>query len=464
MFLVPVFQSRFQFELCMYAFWCFLNVSSLRYIYGIFEMLKNVSALSMYALLFCDRLLTTLEVKTRPPRMQLASYRETTIHQGGEVQLECQADGVPAPLLSWVLPDRSVVTSTAPNSSRITMDTNGTLHISVTLPSDRGVYRCVASNSAGAASASVRVHVSSLPPVIQQAREEHLLLSPGMPVYAHCSARGAPPPTLRWRIPDGTLVRPSQFLHGNLFVLPNGTLHIRKVGLKDSGNYECTASNAVGVDKRTVKVETEEGAEGERRQGEARNDGAKAVTTEKKSSLLKDKTLSNPRYPSKPFNSARLSPPLPSDRSRASLATPSSSHQHNSTSSPPKINKTVTASPKRFTNFNTTKLSSLSPPSTVPANNTKVLSSIANNTRASYSPPSDKNRPSAVLHSLPVSPFSKARIVSTSPSITTVHYGGHLQLNCSVTGNPSPIIIWRTPSRKLVDMHFRYRGCGTDKT
>uniref|UniRef100_A0A3B4ZEQ8 Immunoglobulin superfamily member 10-like n=1 Tax=Stegastes partitus TaxID=144197 RepID=A0A3B4ZEQ8_9TELE len=268
-----------------------------------------------YDLLLHDRLLTTLEVWTRPPRMQLASYREVTIHQGGEVRLECQADGVPAPLLSWVLPNRSVLTSAGPFSSRITMDTNGTLHISVTLPSDRGVYRCVASNSAGAASASVRVHVSSLPPVIQQPREEHLLLSPGRPVYAHCSARGAPPPTLRWRIPDGTLVRPSQFLHGNLFVLPNGTLHIRKVGPKEAGSYECSASNAVGAVKRTVKVEIEGGADGER---------------------------------------------------------------------------------------------------------------------------------------------SKARIVSSSPSTSTVHYGGILQLHCTVTGNPAPIIIWRTPNRKLVDMHFSF--------
>ncbi|XP_049451116.1 immunoglobulin superfamily member 10-like [Epinephelus fuscoguttatus] len=409
-----------------------------------------------------DRLLTTLEVWTRPPRMQLASYREATIHQGGEVHLECQADGVPTPLLSWVLPDRSVLTSSAPSTSRITVDTNGTLHISVTLPSDRGMYRCVASNSAGAASASVRVHVSSLPPVIQQPREEHLLLSPGRPVYAHCSARGAPPPTLRWRIPDGTLVRPSQFLHGNLFVLPNGTLHIRGVGLKDSGNYECTASNVVGAVKRTVKVEIEQGAEGERRYEGTRNEGAKAVTTEKpspSSSLHKDRTLSMPSHPSNPFNTARLSPSPPFDISRTFLLTPGSSrsssdpHQPNPTNSPSTINKPVTASPTHLTNINKTKPSPLTPPST---NNTKVSPGIVSNTRATSSSPSDKSGASAALNPLPVSPFSKARIVSTSPSITAVHYGGSLQLHCAVTGNPSPIIIWRTPNRKLVDMHFSF--------
>lgn len=384
------------------------------------------------------------------------------------MHLECQADGVPTPLLSWVLPDRSVLTSTAPSTSRISMDTNGTLHISVTLPSERGMYRCVASNSAGAASASVRVHVSSLPPVIQQPREEHLLLSPGRPVYAHCSARGAPPPILRWRIPDGTLVRPSQFLHDNLFVLPNGTLHIRRVGPKDSGNYECTASNAVGGDKRTVRVEIEGGAEGERTQGGARIEGAKAVASEKLSpspSLYKDKNVSISSHPSNPFNSPRLPPPSSFDRFRTLPLSPSASrspsypHQPNSTNLPPKINKTVTASPTHLISINKTKPSSHSPPSTVPTNNTKVAPGIVNNTRVT-SPPSDNSRASAVLHPLPVSPFTKARIVSTSPSISTVHYGGILLLHCSVTGNPSPIIIWRTPSRKLVDMHFRYWGCG----
>ena len=117
--------------------------------------------------------------------------------------------------------------------------------------------------------------------MIQQTRQEHLLFTPGWPVYAHCSARGAPPPTLRWRIPDGTLIRPSQFLNGNLFVLPNGTLHIRSVGPKDTGNYVCTAINTVGSDMRTVRVKLEGEAELERRQGGERNQGKKQVSSDK---------------------------------------------------------------------------------------------------------------------------------------------------------------------------------------
>ncbi|KAM9342244.1 matrix-remodeling-associated protein 5-like [Pholidichthys leucotaenia] len=387
-----------------------------------------------------DRLLTSLEVWTRPPRMLLPSYREASIHQGGEVRLECQADGVPTPLLSWILPDRSVLTTNGANTSRLNMDTNGTLHISVTLPSDRGIYRCVASNSAGATSASVRVHVSSLPPVIQQPREEHLQLSPGWPVYAHCSARGAPLPTVRWRIPDGTLVRPSQFLHGNLFVLTNGTLHIRKVGPKDSGNYECTASNAVGTDKRTVRVEIE----GERRHEEKRYEGAKAVNNENispSSSAIKDRTLTMVPHPSHPVTAPKIPSPPFSKRSKNSPFTPSSTYPHNSSKSSPESDTTLTSSATQL-NTQKTSHSSISPSSTVLANNTNI------------SPIANTKRTGSVA--LPLSPFSKAHIVFTSPSMSSVPYGGILQLHCSVTGNPVPIIIWRTPARKLVDMHLSF--------
>ncbi|KAM6934053.1 matrix-remodeling-associated protein 5-like [Xenentodon cancila] len=399
-----------------------------------------------------DRLLTSLEVWTRPPRMQLATYREVIIHQGGEVHLECQADGVPTPLLSWVLPDRSTLTSTGSSSSRIAMDINGTLHISVALPIDRGVYRCVASNSAGAASTSVRVHVSSLPPVIHQPREEHLLLSPGRPLHIHCSARGAPPPIVRWQIPGGTLVRPSQFIHGNLFVLPNGTLYIRKVGPTDTGSYECTASNAVGTNVRTVRVVVEAGAEIERREGGTINEGPKELSSEETTSPTKEKMLSIPFNPSDPSTSANFAPLYPPDRPRSILRKLSPSNS--SSNFAPKIYETETALPTDFTNIKRTNLPSLSSYSTLSTNNTKVSPGI-NNTRETSSFPADR-KASAVLKPLPISPFTKAGIISTSPSTSTVHYGGTLQLHCSVTGNPMPIIIWRNPNKKLVDMHYSF--------
>uniref|UniRef100_A0A4W5JXD6 Ig-like domain-containing protein n=1 Tax=Hucho hucho TaxID=62062 RepID=A0A4W5JXD6_9TELE len=94
---------------------------------------------------------------------------------GDPVSLPCE--GVPVPLLSWVLPDRSILipdlNSHGPHP-RVSIFPNGTLRIVAVGPADRGLYRCVASNPAGASSLSVRLHVSFLPPAIQQPREERV--------------------------------------------------------------------------------------------------------------------------------------------------------------------------------------------------------------------------------------------------------------------------------------------------
>uniref|UniRef100_A0A673B733 Ig-like domain-containing protein n=1 Tax=Sphaeramia orbicularis TaxID=375764 RepID=A0A673B733_9TELE len=299
---------------------------------------------------------------------------------GSKVELSCPVLSSGNPKVQWILPDGSKFNSPANSpDGRRRASFSGLLLQNLKL-SDAGLYYCVAR-------AGNDIDVLPL-------RLAHLLLSPGRPVYAHCSARGAPTPTLRWRIPDGTLVRPSQFLRGNLFVLPNGTLHITKVGPKDSGSYECTASNAVGAEKRTVTIQIEVMAEGEKTQ--AGNEETKRINTENpspSSSLHKDRTLSIPIYPSNSLNSTKFSPPSPIDRSRSSFSHISFyPHRPTSTNSPPKINKAVTASSTHLTNFSRTKLSSLPSPSTFPANNTRLSTPIVNSTRAVSSSPSDKNR------------------------------------------------------------------------
>ncbi|XP_055086357.1 matrix-remodeling-associated protein 5-like [Periophthalmus magnuspinnatus] len=375
-----------------------------------------------------DRLLATLDVWTRPPRMQLPSYRELTTHQGGDLSMDCRAEGVPSPLLSWVLPDRSVLStsrsSNSPsNAPRFSLDTNGTLHLSAALPTDRGMYRCVASNSAGAASASVRIHVSSLPPVIQQPKEEAFTLSPGMPLYAHCSARGAPNPSLRWKIPSGIYVRPSQYLHGNLFVLPNGTLHIVSMGSKDTGTYECTASNAVGMEKRVVRVQL----------GGNVAAGNQIVTEQYSSAAHKDKT--QPKLDlENSLNATEVAASSPIERPRTVIQTISANTL-------PKIS--FTPSPKRFTGA----VGNDARPAV--EDSRKIASS------SEVFPESSSRVPLKVS---PVAQFTKAQIVSTSPSLSTVQVGERMDLHCQVTGHPPPNVIWRTPSRKLVDVHFSFDG------
>uniref|UniRef100_A0A8C7HYN1 Matrix remodeling associated 5 n=1 Tax=Oncorhynchus kisutch TaxID=8019 RepID=A0A8C7HYN1_ONCKI len=229
----------------------------------------------------------------------LPNHRDATVHQGGEVRLECRAQGVPVPLLSWVLPDLSVLTPDPnPNPAlgthpRVSIFPNGTLRILVAGPADRGLYRCVASNLAGAGSLSVRLHVSSLPPAIQEPREEKVTQPAGLPLYAQCSARGAPPPSIRWRTPDGTFLLPSQFLNGN-----------------DSGSYECLATNAVGGDKRTVRVEVT-------------GDGGEVVSMDKMTFSSINSKFDLP--PSSPVLNPPLPPSSPLSKARILSTSPSSS-------------------------------------------------------------------------------------------------------------------------------------------
>ncbi|XP_030634815.1 matrix-remodeling-associated protein 5 [Chanos chanos] len=265
-----------------------------------------------------DKAAVTLIVVSEHPRVLQPRYRDATVYLGDSIDLECQSKGYPLPRVTWVLPDRAMVhTSALPPTTteqRIVLSANGTLQINSVINTDRGIYKCIASNAAGADAITVRLHVTSMPPVIQQPQRENVSLTDGSTAYLDCTARGAPPPSVYWTTPDSMQLRPSQFVNGrNLFVFPNGTLYMRGVGPADAGRYECTASNAVGTSWRAI-------------------------------------SLSVPK----------------------------------------------------------------------------------------------------------VTPSSRARITSSSPQKTDVIYGGQLHLDCMASGDPVPRIIWRIPSKKLVDAHYSF--------
>uniref|UniRef100_A0AAY4BRG0 Ig-like domain-containing protein n=1 Tax=Denticeps clupeoides TaxID=299321 RepID=A0AAY4BRG0_9TELE len=265
-----------------------------------------------------EKALVTLIVLSQHPKVLSPRYLDATVHMGKSINLDCQSQGEPTPRITWVLPNRAIVhTGALPSSvteQRVALYANGTLRISLANFLDRGIYKCIASNAAGADTVTVNLRVATASPTIKQARYENMSLPEGTSAYLHCSAHGIPPPTVRWTVPDGMSLRASQYMNGrNMFVFPNGTLHMQDTGPADSGKYECTASNAVGMSWRTIV-------------------------------LTVVKTISSRR----------------------------------------------------------------------------------------------------------------AKISTSSPKKTTVSYGGHLRLDCIASGDPQPRIIWRTPSKKLVDAHYSF--------
>ncbi|KAM8976419.1 matrix-remodeling-associated protein 5 [Pelodytes ibericus] len=202
-----------------------------------------------------DRMIITLSIESKQPKMLSPRYKDVTVYLGDTVTLDCLSSGVPSPHISWIFPDRKIVRTLSTTESRVMFYENGTLSIKDTTFTDRGIFKCVASNVAGADSLTVRVHIAALPPIIQQGKLENISLPQGHSIYIHCSAKGAPLPSIRWVLLDGTQVRPSQLANGNVFVFPNGTLYIRNISQTDNGKYECIAANIVGAARRTVVLE-----------------------------------------------------------------------------------------------------------------------------------------------------------------------------------------------------------------
>nr|XP_003218874.2 PREDICTED: matrix-remodeling-associated protein 5 isoform X2 [Anolis carolinensis] len=199
-----------------------------------------------------DKMTVLLTVLAYQPKILGPRFRDVTVYFGEKVAMDCQASGIPNPHISWIFPDRKILQTVITTEGRVMLYENRTLSLKDTNFSDRGVYKCIANNAAGADSIAVRLNIAALPPIIQQDKVENISLSVGQNINIHCSAKAAPLPGIRWVLYDGTQIRTSQFVHGNLFVFPNGTLYIRNVSPKDSGSYECIAANMVGAARRTV--------------------------------------------------------------------------------------------------------------------------------------------------------------------------------------------------------------------
>ncbi|KAK5865203.1 hypothetical protein PBY51_016388 [Eleginops maclovinus] len=205
-----------------------------------------------------DRMVITLAVQTEAPKIRQPVSTEIAVYLGKNVNLDCFASGKPPAQISWILPDRTFVreigTVSTPFSS-LSLLQNGTLQIHSLNFSSKGDYKCIASNAAGADTITFHLHVAALPPSISEGGMDTVIIQPGRSVFVHCTVKGEPVPTLKWMLPAGVHIKPTQYLGRRMFVFPNGTLYMKNVSPADAGSYECLASNAVGIAKRMIQLE-----------------------------------------------------------------------------------------------------------------------------------------------------------------------------------------------------------------
>ncbi|XP_071783895.2 hemicentin-1 [Centroberyx gerrardi] len=167
---------------------------------------------------------------------------------GGDATLQCQATGVPPPLVQWYKGDLEV--GSAPFAEQDVY--RGSLQIRGVQEMDAGEYRCVASSPAGSSSGSVILEVGA-GPLFSEAPVD-MTANVGENITLPCVARGFPLPTVTWRRQDGRQILTRADSHSRTMQLENGHLLIQSVWLDDEGLYICEAKNQFGTVKTEARV------------------------------------------------------------------------------------------------------------------------------------------------------------------------------------------------------------------
>ncbi|XP_075720123.1 immunoglobulin superfamily member 10 [Rhinoderma darwinii] len=205
-----------------------------------------------------DRLLVTLSVITYPPRIIQGRTKEITVHSGSTVSIKCQAEGRPFPTITWILANETIASEISDNNHKVFVLSDGTLTIREVTIYDRGIYKCFATNIAGADTFTVKVQVIAAPPTILEEKRQTVLALPGENIKLHCTVKGNPQPSVHWVAFDGTKVKPLYYVNAKLFLFSNGTLYIRNAESSDNGNYECIATSSTGSERRVVTLRVEQ--------------------------------------------------------------------------------------------------------------------------------------------------------------------------------------------------------------
>ncbi|XP_067156720.1 hemicentin-1 [Apteryx mantelli] len=175
---------------------------------------------------------------------------DVSVLLGESIQLVCDANGVPAPVMHW-LKDGKTVASNELQRIRVTPD-GSTLNIFRALTSDTGKYTCVATNPAGEEDRIFNLNVY-VPPTIAHNKDEpeDLTALADSSINIECTASGTPPPQINWLKSGLPLSISSQ-----IRLLSGGQiLRLARVQVSDVGVYTCVASNRAGVDNKHYNLQ-----------------------------------------------------------------------------------------------------------------------------------------------------------------------------------------------------------------
>ncbi|XP_031431207.1 LOW QUALITY PROTEIN: hemicentin-1 [Clupea harengus] len=183
----------------------------------------------------------SLQVYVRPS-IRRSGPAELTVTRGTDVTLECEAEGVPRPAITWLKDGRPV---THGNGAQVLSD-GRLLQIREARVSDTGRYTCVAVNVAGTTDSKYDVNVH-VPPSItgQTVAPQNVSVVVRNPVTLTCEASGIPLPSITW-LKDSKPVSASSSVR----IISGGrSLRLMHAAVEDAGRYTCIVSNPAGEER-----------------------------------------------------------------------------------------------------------------------------------------------------------------------------------------------------------------------
>ncbi|KAM3875993.1 hemicentin-1 [Diretmus argenteus] len=191
----------------------------------------------------------SLQVYVRPSiRRSEGGADDVTVTKGGDVTLQCAAEGVPRPALTWLKDGRPI---TGQHGAKV-LNEGRLLQIKDAKVSDTGRYTCIAINVAGQADSKHDVNVHVPPSIIGQVQmPENVSVVVKNPVALSCEASGIPLPAITW-LKDGRPIKPTSSVR----VLSGGrSLRLMHAAVEDAGRYTCIVSNSAGEERKNFDLD-----------------------------------------------------------------------------------------------------------------------------------------------------------------------------------------------------------------
>lgn len=347
------------------------------------------------------------------PRITKGNFQTMSVKAETDAVLPCAANGEPQPFLSWT--KVSTGTSIPQNTrlQRFEVHKNGTLIIRNTQPLDGGEYLCTVQNQHGSDQMLTNLVVLSQHPKILQPRHRDFSVNLGSNIDIDCQVEGHPRPRVSWVLPNHAQIAASPYglVPNRVSILPNGTLRIIQAGFSDRGIYKCVGSSTSGADTVSVRLYVS------------------ALPPVFKQMPIENITATENGAVF--LNCAANGSPQPTIR----WTTPDG----------------IQLTSSQYLNGRKTL---------VFPNGTLFMQSLTQGNAGKYEClasnflGTSKRTVNLMVKSQML--MAKASITMSSAKLTEVAYGGELRLDCAAQGNPQPRVIWRMPSKKLVDSQYSF--------